>query len=292
MWQKSLQILAFKNCTLPLDILQKTFPTWHGSRDCGEGSCFLVPFIGGMLVGKWSIWGALFYDSHVHLPRNFRNGEKNFCCIRFLFLRSKFSSRFIAIASGVVDCLQVQSRNFFRTQEDHQTLDRHFDQLPVVLVTADGHGSWVNSCARKNCLSYFKIIWKQDLHETEKFKMDDLLPSWSLQELQSHLQWALDYFYQAGFGYLRDMGTDETSGMLWSHFGASKNKIIYWQICDQVFAGFENNKSFYTYVQKESHLISKGQLEFSGIKIFVIKFGIQNILDPLKTFRPWTTVDL
>jgi predicted amidohydrolase YtcJ len=212
----------------------------------------------------------LLYDSHVHLlgtsewRKEFLLHQVSFSQIRNFHPDSSQLRQGWWIAYGC-------NPEIFRTQEDHQTLDRHFDQLPVVLVTADGHGAWVNSCARKKMEQIFQNNLEAGfVHEAEKFKMDDLLPSWSMQELQSHLLWALDYFYQAGFGYLRDMGTDEKQWNALIHiFGSSKNKMhLLTNFAVRSLQDFENNKSFYTYVQKESHLISKGQLEFSGIKIF------------------------
>ncbi len=212
----------------------------------------------------------MFYDSHVHLL-----GSSEW---RKEFLLHDFSLKHLLEFVPSSDSFRQGwwiayglNPEIFLQASDHKALDQHFENIPVVLVTADGHSAWVNSCARKKMPSHFsENTGAGFIHESEKFSMDANLPTWSKDELKSHLRWSLDYFYDAGFDHLRDMGTDQDQwNCLVEIFGSRINKMhVQTNFVVKSMQDFEKSKDFFSQAQKESSVLSGGQLEFSSIKIF------------------------
>ncbi len=102
-------------------------------------------------------------------------------------------------------------------------LDRYFPNIPVAFSRADGHTTWLNTCALKK-LDFFEkteqqkatpnggVIFRNiDGHPTgifqehAKLMVDFSIPDYSRQQKRQFLKAALDYFSQNGFSHLRDM---------------------------------------------------------------------------------------
>lgn len=102
-------------------------------------------------------------------------------------------------------------------------LDQYFPDISVAFSRADGHTTWLNTCALKKLGFYEKteeqkstpdggVIFRNKsgyptgiFQEHAKLLVDFAIPDYSRAQKRDFLLAALDYFAQNGFSHLRDM---------------------------------------------------------------------------------------
>ena len=174
--------------------------------------------------------------------------------------------------------------HFIDLKPTRQNLDTAYPDTPVFFSRADGHASWVNSCALKKLNFWGKnkkdfsiedqaMLGFDELGELsgllkEKFHLQALLslPNYSKVQKRNFLKTAMANYNQQGFTHIRDMGSNKDQFLIEVELEEAKEltlHIIHNFICEH-----KNDFERALMEAKDCQKLESTLLKVAGLKFF------------------------